>query len=170
MGAPSDPPASLTATRLLPRHARANRLRDRTRFLIEDLNGAFFTLSSPGSRRQRGAAVERTRRALLGTAWMTGVVDDAWDYAQNSVEEPTDAFGAAAILLSVAGDDARVRAWVETLGAPVRRALRLVLGPSGSRRTDADTNSAPQPQDHRPPSPNSDGLTPSVESGRRPDP
>jgi hypothetical protein len=120
---------SLTAARLLPSRVRATRNRERIAFLIDDLNGAYFTLvarKSTTDRRQ--AALARVRRILRGCVWMTGAEEHAWVYVQDRVEESSDAFGPAAVLLTVARNNTRVHRWVSTLATDVRRALYVSLG------------------------------------------
>lgn len=132
MGAPSARAASLTAARLLPRHVRAARDRDRTAFLIEDLNGAYFGVVARGTQEERRtAAAARVRRLLAGTAWMSNVAQDAWAYVAAHPDGGPEWFGAAAVLLTVSPDDARVGSWVGTLPAEVKRALRSCLGRTG---------------------------------------
>ena len=96
---------------------------------MDDLNGAYFTLvarKSTADRRQ--AAVARVRRILQGCVWMTGAAEHAWAYVENRAEEPTDAFGPGAVLLTVAGNDPRVHRWVSSLSTDVRQALNVSLG------------------------------------------
>jgi hypothetical protein len=59
---------------------------------------------------------------------MTGAEEHAWAYVGERLEEPSDAFGPAAVLLTVAPDDPRVQRWVRTLSPEVRQALRAGLG------------------------------------------
>jgi hypothetical protein len=122
-------PSSLVAGRLLPRRVREARNRDRTRFLIDDLNGAFFTLAKRRSTAaSRAAAIERVRRMLSGTQWMSNVASDAWEYIEGGFDEASDAFGPAAVLLVVDAHNRRVSRWIATLSPSVRRALELSVG------------------------------------------
>ncbi len=132
---PSPRAASLTAARLLPRHVRAARDRDRTAFLIEDLNGAYFgVVGRGGGQDRRTTAAGRVRRLLAGTAWMSNVARDAWAYVAAHPDGGPDWFGPAAVLLTVSAEDARVCAWVATLPAEIRRALRHCLGRTGTTK------------------------------------
>jgi hypothetical protein len=135
---------SLTAARLLPRQVRAARRRERTAFLIEDLNGAYFTLA--GRRRAAGrseVAAARVRRLLVGTRWMSNVAADAWAYAE-AMDAPEEAFGPAAVLLTVASAEPRVRRWVASLSTDVQHALVRVFG------ADVISSSAPRAPAPRP--------------------
>jgi hypothetical protein len=137
---------SLTAARLLPRQVRAARGRDRMAFLIEDLNGAYFTLVGRGGQAGRHeAAVARVQRLLIGVPWMSSAADAAWAYAEAQGADAEESFGAAAVLLALGPDDPRVRRWVATLPARVRGALRRVFGADAGKASPVKASSRRAP-------------------------
>lgn len=120
---------SLAVARLLSARGRATRLAERTRFFIEDLNGAYYPLGRHvrAADPNRDELLRDVRRRLTSVRWMTNARNEALSYLSDGSRQPEDAFGAAAILVALAPEDAATKDVVTGLIRPVQRVLALVF-------------------------------------------
>lgn len=123
-------PASLATARALSGDARGAWRRALVFTLVEDLNAGYDRLTRATRRAKDAApAVEDARahaaRAIRAASLVRQTaLAAAWEFVQDELDRPEDAFGAAVLLLGLEAADPAVTAWARALPAPVLRTLR----------------------------------------------